>query len=100
MHWLDGDRMSGIIADKYALRYREHGGSSGDELAKRLRGYLFFTAKNGRERMDRAKLVRFAKANGMWDEKYARLNDGQVRMNVSNKVRARLRRGAKVNWAK
>lgn len=48
---------------------------------------------------DRPQLVTFAKANGCWDDKYSKLpNPGLVRMNVINRLRAKVRKGHKVIW--
>ena len=47
----------------------------------------------------RDKLAAFAKANGCWDDKYDKLpNPGLIRMNVLNRLRAKIRKGHKVIW--
>lgn len=50
--------------------------------------------------MDVTKLKSFATANGVWDDKYASLpNPGLVRMNVVNRLRAKVRKGHAVVWS-
>jgi hypothetical protein len=40
-------------------------------------------------------------ANGCWDDKYGKLpNVGLVRMNVINRLRAKIRKGYEVKWPK
>lgn len=41
------------------------------------------------------KLKKFAKANGVWDDKYASLNNGLQRMNVVNRLRNKTKKDAK-----
>lgn len=49
--------------------------------------------------MDAAKLKAFAVANGCWDDKYETLpNVGLRRMNVVNRLRAKVRKGYQVVW--
>lgn len=49
--------------------------------------------------LDAAKLKAFALANGCWDDKYAAMpNVGLQRMNVVNRLRAKVRKGHKVKW--
>ena len=48
---------------------------------------------------DAAKLKKFATANGVWDDKYAKLpNFGLQRMNVCNRLRNKVKKGHKVKW--
>jgi hypothetical protein len=48
-----------------------------------------------------AQLKAFAVANGCWDDKYGKLpNVGLVRMNVINRLRAKIRKGYEVKWPK
>lgn len=41
---------------------------------------------------------KFAEANGVWDDKYAQLNNGLQRMNVVNRLRGRIKAGHEVVW--
>ena len=44
-------------------------------------------------------LKRFAKANGCWNDKYDKFpNPGLIRMNVVNRLRAKVRKGHKTVW--
>ncbi|SFZ82893.1 hypothetical protein SAMN02983003_1335 [Devosia enhydra] len=49
-------------------------------------------------RVDRVKLRALAEANGVWNPAYERLNVGQARMNVGNRLRAKARKGQAVVW--
>lgn len=93
----DGDEGRSIVRRKYRDAYRPNQHTNGDDLARQMKDHL---TDDGH--IDRAKLVRFAKANKVWDEKYENLNNGQVRMNVGNRIRARLRKEAEysVAWVK
>jgi hypothetical protein len=73
-----------VVKPEYRARYAD--GSCGDDLAQRLRG------------VDAAKLRALAEANGVWMRDYAGLNPGMRRMAVGNRLRALVRRGAKVKW--
>jgi hypothetical protein len=66
-----------------------------DEFAVRLRKHI--VADDGN--IDPAKLKELAEANGAWQFAYADLNVGMRFMNVSNRLRALVRRGAKIKWA-
>lgn len=58
-----------------------------DDLPERLKGY------------GPAVLKAFAVNNGVWDDKYAALpNPGLVRMNVINRLRAKVKKGRQVKW--
>lgn len=47
----------------------------------------------------RDKLTAFAKANGCWNDKYDKLpNPGLIRMNVLNRLRAKVKKGHQVKW--
>lgn len=50
--------------------------------------------------IDLAKLKAFAKANGVWNDKYASLNNGLQRMNVVNRLRGALKKNSKlqIKW--
>jgi hypothetical protein len=84
-----------VVPSKYREQYKEHGGSSGDDLAVRLKKHV--AADDGS--IDLAKLRKLAEANGVWDERYNKLNAGLARMTCGNKLRALVRHGAKIKWA-
>lgn len=48
--------------------------------------------------VDRAKLRKFAQANGVWDDKYAALSNGLARMNIVNRLRGKVKKGYAVKW--
>jgi len=56
--------------------------------------------ESGDRRIDLTKLRRFALANDCWNPEYMKLNPGMQRMNVVNRLRAKVRRDAyEVKWA-
>jgi hypothetical protein len=83
-----------IVTAEFRRRYREQGGSCGDELATKLTKAVA-TADGG---IDLAKLKKLAERNGVWKANYARLNAGLARMSVSNRLRALVRNGGNVKW--
>jgi hypothetical protein len=50
--------------------------------------------------IDLGKLCAVAEANGVWDDRYAKLNPGLARMTIGNRLRALARRGGKIRWEK
>lgn len=50
--------------------------------------------------LDRAALRSWAQGLGVWPDRYDSLNNGMVRMNVANRVRALVRKGQKVKIGK
>lgn len=63
--------------------------SHSDDFASRMASYD-----------DVAKLRKLGEANGVWDDKYLKLpNPGLIRMNVGNRLRAKVKRGETVQWA-
>ena len=83
------------MPEKYRDRYKEHGGSCGDELSIKLKQFL--AAPDGG--IDRPKLEALAKKNDCWKSTYSALDNGRARMTVGNSLRALVRRGAKLKWA-
>lgn len=83
-----------IVKAKYKQKYRPTKMTNGDDLAQKIRA-AFMTQKDedtGKPRLDYKAFVKFAKANGVWSEAYATLpNHGMVRMNVANRLRAKIR---------
>lgn len=92
----EGDGRS-IVKRQYRVRYHPFHDTNGDDIATQLRIYLYDKDENGTVCISRARLELFAKANGFWSDGYATLNNGQVRMNVGNRLRARLRK--KPDWS-
>lgn len=91
-----------IIKNKYKSAYKPFKMSNGDEVAHQLAEFLKAKGEDGKLRIDADRLERFARNNGLWDERYARLNVGMRRLNVGNKLRAKLRKNPEwvVDWNK
>lgn len=89
----EGDEGKSIIKAKYKSRYRPFKMTCGDELSQLISAHVTIEGH-----VDRDKLVRFAKINGCWDERYVRMGVGMVRMNVGNRLRAKVRHGHEVIW--
>ena len=95
----DEKKSSSIVKSKYKERYKPTDMTCGDDLSGRLRKHLVVYAADGKtQTIDRQKLIKFAKANGVWDPRYLDLNSGMVRMNVANRLRAKVRKGHVVLW--
>lgn len=96
-----GDEGRSIVKRKYKDRYQPTHNRCGDDLAERVTAHVTSLNADGDEYMDIEKLARFAKANDCWQDSYRRLNPGQMRMNVGNRLRAKVRRDPefKVIWA-
>lgn len=96
-----------IVKSKYRERYRPHKMTNGDSIAKRVHAE-FMTKKDEdtkKPRLDFDKFVKFAKDNGCWVESYRSLknrhgdrNNGLIRMNVINRLRAKVRNKEEIIW--
>jgi hypothetical protein len=91
------DLPSSVVKAVYKARYRPFQQTCGDDLAMQLIDYLAPTDGSG-ERIDLNKLREFAEANGCWVGGYAHLNPGMQRMNVVNRLRAKVRKGHEIVW--
>lgn len=87
----EADEGKSVVKKRYKSAYRPFRSTCGDELAQLVTKHLQVKTEDG-VRMDRAKLVRFAKANGVWEDGYKHLNNGLARMAVLNRIRAKVRR--------
>jgi hypothetical protein len=86
-----------VVKTKYREKYKKNGDfSCGDTIATELALYVGVMRGNRRE-VDVDKLKEVAVANGVWDEKYARLNVGMQRMNIGNRLRTRHEAGDQVD---
>lgn len=96
----DGGRS--IVKRKYRVLYRPNRNTNGDELAQLMREHLEYQDEGGEMKIDVALLKRFAQANDCWVPVYAKLNAGQQRMNVGNRLRAKCRKDPdyKIKWVK
>lgn len=80
------DNGKSMVKKRYKRAYRPHKMTCGDEISSLLTAHVRVKTEDG-WRVDRKKLVRFAKANGVWDERYDLLNIGSIRMNIGNRIR-------------
>ena len=86
-----------VVKNRYKQRYRPFKDRCGDEISKLISSHVW---DEDEDRIDPVKLQKFAKANDVWDAKYANLNVGMQRMNIANKLRGRIRReDYQVRWA-
>ena len=87
-----------IVKKSYKRAYKPFHQTCGDDFAGLLRQHLEIVTEEGK-RIDPDRLERFAKANDCWVPGYANLNVGQRRMNVGNRLRAKVAKGHEVVWA-
>lgn len=85
----EDDEGKSVVKRKYKQAYRPFKMTCGDEISQLITAHVRVKTEDG-WRVDRKKLVRFAKANGVWDTAYDLLNVGMARMNVGNKIRGLL----------
>lgn len=88
-----------VVKAKYRKKYRPFKYCNGDDLAEQLREYLKVEdEETGEDRLDTTKLREFAQANGCWVPAYGKLNVGMRRLNVGNRLRAKVRKGHDIVW--
>ena len=86
------DNRRSIVPQTYKVRYAKHQGTCGDDMALELKAET--TGAFGK--LDLPRLKEIAEQNGLDVTKYAKLNPGQWRMNVGNRLRGKLDRGEDV----
>jgi hypothetical protein len=92
-------KTSSIIKAKYKDKYKPTDMTCGDDLATQIREHIVEYSTDGKtEVVNKTKLKKFAQANGCWDPRYENLNVGQQRMNIGNRLRAKVRKGHEVKW--
>lgn len=98
----DADQSKSIVKAKYKAKYKPTKDKCGDELSFRIHDHVSREDDAGELKVVLDLLRNFAKANECWVTAYASLrsrtgawNAGMARMNVANRLRARLRRIAK-----
>lgn len=96
---IEGVASGSIIKDKYKSKYRQHGGSCGDNLSAKLKEFLT-VKEDGQQSVDLSKLRALAVDNGVWKDQYLSLSPGQQRMTIGNRLRAKLQKGEKVRVGK
>lgn len=102
---VEGEENNGrsVVKKKYKRAYKPFKGKCGDTLADKITAHVMFKPEGeSKFRTDADKLVRFAKANGVWDPEYKGRNNGLVRMSVRNRLQGKLNRkeltAADIKW--
>ena len=80
-----------IVPAKYRVRYKPFKDTNGDGLSEQIKAHVSAPNDAGELRISFSKLRRFAEANGCWSNDYSHLNHGQMKMNVTNRLRAKIR---------
>lgn len=78
---------SGVMVKGYHDAYTANGGGCGDGLDRALRDALGSLAGD----IDVTRLREIGEAHDVWNEAWENLNPGMQRMNLTNRLRARLR---------
>jgi hypothetical protein len=89
-----------VVKPKYRKKYRPHRHTCGDGLTRQI-AEAFMTKldpDSKKPKIDWPRFVKFAKANDCWVGAYASLNHGMARMNVANRLRARVKKGEEIIW--
>ena len=96
----DADQGKSIVKQKYRKKYQPHKHTCGDSLTQQIRKEFMtkIDPDTKKAKFDFARFVRFAKANGVWVPAYGSLNHGMARMNVANRLRAKIRKKAEIDW--
>ena len=97
----EADQRKSGVKHKYKERYKPFHGRCGDDLAEQITEHVTVETEDG-PKVGKAELRRFAEANGCWVPAYSNMtsrtgnwNAGMARMNVSNRLRALIRRAEK-----
>lgn len=95
----DADQSRSVVPRKYRDEYAKRAvkGTCSDEFAAKFSAACTEATEDGTAISPR-KLRAFAKANGVWQPGYASLNVGMQRMNIGNRLRAKIRKGHKMVW--
>lgn len=84
-----------IVPNAYKEQYAKNGGTCGDELASALSEMVVIDGKTSAD-----KLRKIASENGIDFARWEHLNIGQQRMNLSNVLRGKLKKGEAVRVGK
>lgn len=89
-----------VVKPKYRAKYKPHRHTCGDAITRRIAAEFMtkIDPDNKKPKFDWARFVRFAKENELWVGAYASLNHGLARMNVANRLRAKIRKEIEINW--
>jgi hypothetical protein len=85
-----------IIKPKYRERYKKNGFSCGDLIAEELCLYVK-VLDQGKAKVDLRRLKEVGVANEIWKDGYDKLNPGQCRMTIGNRLRARYAEGLEID---
>lgn len=98
--YLDSLSTGSKIKPKYKAKYAANGDprSCGDDFAKAFAAMVTKTNLSGQQVCDVELLRKIADKNDAWQDKYSSLNIGMQRMNVGNRLRAKIKRGEKIWW--
>lgn len=98
----DADQGRSIVKSKYKERYKPTKDKCGDELSFEINEFVTVEDDAGEKKVSKKLLRAFAEANGCWVPAYGSLvsrtggwNAGMARMNVANRLRAKIRQAAK-----
>lgn len=99
----DADQSKSIVKAKYKAKYKPTKDKCGDSLSFEINEFVTVEDEETGEKKVSKKLLRaFAEANGCWVPSYGSLvsrtggwNAGMARMNVANRLRAKIRQAAK-----
>lgn len=97
----DEDEGKSVIKQKYKNKYKPHKMTCGDALARQIRAE-FMTVKDPdtkKLKIDWKRFTEFAKRNACWSEEYKKVNKGMRRMNIVNRLRAKVQAGHEVVWS-
>jgi len=83
------DESRSVVKSKYRKLYRPTRNTCGDDLARLISGYVS-VGKGKLRKTDEAKLMAFAKRNGVWHPDYANINVGLRRMSIGNRLRRKV----------
>lgn len=85
-----------IVKKKYKEKYKPTKMTCGDDLAQKISHHVTYHDDEADKPMiDKAKLQRFAEANGCWVASYKSLNAGMQRMNIRNRLSGLMRKDPK-----
>ena len=88
-----GKNPRSIVPLRFKEQYAKHNDTNGDKIALTLKAATTTENKDGRPCLDVDALMAIAKVNKVDTTKYAKLNNGQLRMNLGNKLRGMLKHG-------
>lgn len=89
-----------IIKKKYKQQYKKLGGLCGDEVSCELTAATTPLAEDGKVKTCLKTLRDIAIANGVWKDTYSKLNPGQQRMTVGNRLRNKIIAGEVITIGK